>query len=313
MLPKTLHLTEPSQYRPITCLPTIYKILTPAIAMKINTHIEHYNIIAEEQKGCRRGHMGCKEQLVIDSTIHKHASSKNRNLHCTYIDYRKAFDSIPHSWLIKILQIYKVNPKLVDFLRNMMSQWKTTLQINANNKTLSTRQIFIKKGIYQGDSLSPLWFCLALNPLSHLLHTTQAGYYFNRNTGDTGISHLIYMDDIKLYAPSVKDMKTLIDTTAQFSNDIKMEFGIEKCKTLHIIRGKVRPGDYVINQEETITAMESNDLYKYLGYKQLKGLDHTSIKQTLNAEFKRRLNILCKTKLVSKYLITQLILLPYLF
>lgn len=114
MIPKTQYSPQPAQYRPITCLPTIYKILTSAIALKINT-LTTITLIAGEQKGCRRGHMGCKEQLIIDSTIYKHATTHNRNLHCTYIDYKKASDSIPHSWLLQILQIYKINPKIVSF------------------------------------------------------------------------------------------------------------------------------------------------------------------------------------------------------
>ncbi|CAB3232935.1 unnamed protein product [Arctia plantaginis] len=306
MLPKTAHSPQPSQYRPITCLPTIYKILTSAIAHKINMHIEHNHIIAEEQKGCRRGHMGCKEQLIIDSTIHKHATTKNRNLHCTYIDYKKAFDSIPHSWLLKILHIYKINPKITDFMRDIMSHWKTTLHLNMNDRTVTTRQISIKKGIYQGDSLSPLWFCLALNPLSHLLQRCQAGYRLRNSTEETIISHLIYMDDIKLYAKSDKEMTKLLQNTTKFSKDINMEFGLDKCKTLHIIRGKIRPGDYAVDESSTIVAMESTDLYKYLGYKQLKGLDHTSIKQILATEYKSRTNTLCKTQLSAKNLIKAL-------
>nr|AAA92147.1 reverse transcriptase [Bombyx mori] len=166
MIPKGDFSIEASQYRPITCLPTIYKILTTVITKKINSHIEHNNILAEEQKGCRRGHMGCKEQLIIDSTIMKHATTKNRNLHCTYIDYKKAFDSIPHSWLIQVLEIYKINPIIISFLRNIMTHWQTTLKLKNPPNFVTTRQIAIKKGIYQGDSLSPLWFCLALNPLS---------------------------------------------------------------------------------------------------------------------------------------------------
>ncbi|XP_026323226.1 uncharacterized protein LOC113232673 [Hyposmocoma kahamanoa] len=303
MLPKTKNSSHPSQYRPITCLPTLYKILTSAIAIKINSHIEHHSIMAEEQKGCRRGHMGCKEQLIIDSAIHKHATTKNRNLHCTYIDYKKAFDSVPHSWLLQILEIYKINTRIINFLRNIMSKWKTTLQVNSTNNTVTTRQISIKTGIYQGDSLSPLWFCLALNPLSHLLQRRRIGYCHKHAAEETVISHLIYMDDIKLYAQSEKDMKKLVETTAEFSKDINMQFGLDKCKTLHIIRGKVRPGNYVINNTDTITAMEPADLYKYLGYAQLKGLDHVRIKDTLTTEYKKRLNAICKTQLSGKHLI----------
>lgn len=62
--------------------------------------------------------MGCKEQLAIDSTIHKQPTAKNRNLHYAYIDYKEAFDSILHTWLIKILQIYKINPSVIIYFNN---------------------------------------------------------------------------------------------------------------------------------------------------------------------------------------------------
>jgi hypothetical protein len=52
-----------------------------------------------------------------------------------------------------------------------MTFWRTTLNLSINNT------IQIKRGIYQGDSLSPLWFCLAINPLTNLLNST--GYGFN--------------------------------------------------------------------------------------------------------------------------------------
>lgn len=305
MLPKGNFTSQPMQYRPITCLPTLYKILTSLLTHKIRTHIEHYNIIAEEQKGCRPGHMGCKEQLIIDSVIHKTALTKRRNLHCTYIDYRKAFDSIPHSWLISILKIYKINSSVVQFLQSTMQMWKTTLHLNSPITSITTREINIKKGIYQGDSLSPLWFCLAMNPLSCLLNSCLAGYRLKHENTETTISHLIYMDDIKLYSKTEKEMKKLIEQTTIFSNDINMQFGLDKCKTVHIVKGKIMPGDYVINetQNQVITAMEPNEMYKYLGYHQLTGLDHKTLKENLITEYKRRITSICKTRLNSKNLI----------
>ena len=77
------------------------------------------------------------------------------------------------------------------------------------------------------------------------------------------------MDDIKLYAKTEREMKTLIEATTTFSQDINMQFGLDKCRTLHIIKGKVKPGNYAVSDTDTITAMEPTDLYKYLGYKQL--------------------------------------------
>ncbi|KAL4720164.1 hypothetical protein ACJJTC_008346 [Scirpophaga incertulas] len=137
---------------------------------------------------------------------------------------------------------------------------------------------------------------------SDITNTSQVGYGLKNGITETTISHLIYMDDIKLYAQSERDMKKLIDITTEFSTDINMRFGLDKCKILHIIRGKIRPGDYTLSNTDTISAMESTDLYKYLGYTQLKGLDHTKIKSTITAEYKRRINTICKTQLYAKNL-----------
>lgn len=114
------------------------------------------------------------------------------------------------------------------------------------------------------------------------------------------------MDDIKLYSQTKKDMKTLLDVTTKFSKDINMEFGFDKCKTLNIIKGKIQPGDYAVDDHNIITAMEPNDFYKYLGYKQTRGLNQTLIKETLLAEYTKRVNTLCKTQLSGKNLIKAL-------
>jgi hypothetical protein len=63
---------NPSKYRSITCLPTLYKVLTVGIARQIYLHCENNNIIAE-QKGCRKLSQGCKEQLRIDSIVTEQA------------------------------------------------------------------------------------------------------------------------------------------------------------------------------------------------------------------------------------------------
>jgi hypothetical protein len=133
--PKDSDTTNPSKYRPITCLPTLYKLLTSIITNKINVHIKKHNIIPEEQKGCCKGSRGCKEQLIIDTEIHNQVRQKHRNLHYAYIDYQKAFDSVPHSWLLHILALYKIDKQLIAFLKHVMTKWSTTLNIKLKMKT----------------------------------------------------------------------------------------------------------------------------------------------------------------------------------
>ena len=56
-------------YRPITCLPLMSKLLTGVIAEEMYNYLEREKILPEEQKGCRRGSRGTKDQLLIDKTV----------------------------------------------------------------------------------------------------------------------------------------------------------------------------------------------------------------------------------------------------
>jgi hypothetical protein len=131
--PKDSDTKNPSKYRPITCLPTIYKIMTSCIKVIIYDHCQKLNILNEEQKGCVKECFGCKEQLIIDTVIMEQARKNNRNIYTAFIDYKKAYDSVPHSWLIKILKIYKINLDLINFLSHVMTFWRTTLNLSINN------------------------------------------------------------------------------------------------------------------------------------------------------------------------------------
>ena len=105
-----------------------------------------------------------------------------------YIDYRKVCDSVPHSWLLKVLKIiHKIQPQLIIFLGNIVETWKTRLQLNTSTGIVETEPIKIQRGIFQGDSLSPLWFCLALNPLSNKLNALTPGYQLLYNDTMTDI------------------------------------------------------------------------------------------------------------------------------
>ena len=91
--------------------------------------------------------------------------------------------------------------------------------------------------IYEGDALSPLLFCIALNPLSALLDKSTYGY---RLKSSTTINHLLYMDDIKLYAKNEQDIDSLIHLTQVFSSDIGTTFGLAKCGRLIVNRDKAK-------------------------------------------------------------------------
>ena len=85
-----------SNYRPITCLPLMWKLLTGAIADQIYAHLDQEKLLPEEQKGCRKGSRGTNDLLYTDRAVIKEVKSRNNNLPMAWIDYKKAYDMIPH-------------------------------------------------------------------------------------------------------------------------------------------------------------------------------------------------------------------------
>ena len=136
-----------------------------------------------------------------------------------WIGYKKAYDKIPHSWI-------------KDVLNNSMKSWK--LELNASGKTL---EVGIKRGIFQGDSLSQLLFVLCMVPLTWFLRRAKAGYKW----GNKGfkLNHYLFMDDLILCAKNKNQIDSLVQTVHIFSEDIGMQFGIKKCGVLTMETGKV--------------------------------------------------------------------------
>lgn len=279
----------PSNYRPITCLSTTWKLMSGIIAAKISGHMNQY--MSAAQKGIGKNTRGAKHQLLVDRTVARDCRTRKTNLCTAWIDYKKAYDSMPHTWITECLKLYNINRTLRAFIANSMRLWKTTLE--AKGKPLA--HVSIKCGIYQGDSLSPLLFCIGLNPLSQIIDRT--GYGYRLRNGAT-ISHLLYMDDIKLYAKSERDIDSLIHTTRIYSTDIGMSFGLEKCSRMVTKRGKVVHTEGVSLPEGTIADVE--DSYKYLGIPQANGNLEEATRKAATAKYLQRVRQVLRSQLNGK-------------
>uniref|UniRef100_A0A3B5PPD0 Reverse transcriptase domain-containing protein n=1 Tax=Xiphophorus maculatus TaxID=8083 RepID=A0A3B5PPD0_XIPMA len=279
----------PPNYRPITCLSTTWKLMSGIIAAKISKHMDKH--MSTAQKGIGVNSRGAKHQLLVDRTVARDCKTRHTNLCMAWIDYKKAYDSMPHTWIIECLEMYNINRTLRAFIANSMKLWKTTLE--ANCKPLA--QVSIKCGIYQGDALSPLLFCIGLNPLSQIINKTGYGY---RLKNGANISHLLYMDDIKLYAKSERDIDSLIHTTRIYSTDIGMSFGLEKCGRLITKRGKVIRTEGVSLPEGTIADIE--DSYKYLGIPQANGNLDEVTRKGATAKYLQRIRQVLRSQLNGK-------------
>ncbi|KAI5744236.1 hypothetical protein M8J76_000423 [Diaphorina citri] len=188
-----------------------------------------------------------------------------------------------------------------------MQAWCTKLSLSlpmssGDNTTTRSTIMFesefipIKRGIFQGDGWSPMWFCLSLNPLSNILNNTNKGYKL-QTSSMFNISHLLYVDDLKIYARNNDELQSLLETTAIFSSDINMQFGIEKCATLEVKRGNIVHQE---NIELALTPFKFPSLesfYKYLGMSQDLVLNKSEAKEKVKNAYASRMKKILTTEL----------------
>ena len=146
--------TREKVIQPIIIL-LMWKLLTGVIPEEMYNYLEREKILPEEQKGCKRGSRGTKDQLLIDKTILKDCKKRHTNLSMVWIDYRKAYDLVPHSWVNECMEMFRIAENLRTFLQKSMQQWR--LSLTANGEDLG--KVNVKRGYFRETAYRHCCLC----------------------------------------------------------------------------------------------------------------------------------------------------------
>ena len=114
--------------------------------------------------------------LAAGHDIMENVKRKGNDVSFTWINYKKAYTSMPHSWIKDMLNIYKIDLILSNFISYLMPICCTKIYLPHNKGCSLSESISFNKGIFRGDTLSPLLFCLALTPITSILTRAKVGY-----------------------------------------------------------------------------------------------------------------------------------------
>ena len=197
---------------------------------------------------------------------------------------------VPHSWIQRCTEVFGVAVSVRSFVNTSMKQWNT--ELTASNQRLEN--VKIRRGIFQGDGLSPLLFVLVKIPLTLVLRQTKTFYELRK--GGKKINHLLFMDNLKLFTKNEDQIDSLVNTVRIFSEDIKMEFGLSKCGVLIMKRGKVVKSEGIRMPNGMMMKNIEEGEYKYLGILEADGVKHKEMKDQMKEKYIRRVrNILNKS------------------
>ena len=174
LLPKPGEWSESNQ-RPITCLNTMYKWITSVLRHFHNVHLKQHGLMQIDQRGAKEKSSGTVSNLLVDDMVLRDARLHHRIVFCYWVDVRKAFDSVSHSWLIKMLVIHRFPTKLVTLFTSIMQNWSVRIAIPVKDGYVESAVIFLTNGILQGDSYCPDLYMLTMNAQSWVIRSSE-GY-----------------------------------------------------------------------------------------------------------------------------------------
>ena len=129
-----------------------------------NDILKFERFLAYKLKRVCPGSRRTKNQLLIDKTVCADSWKRRTNLAVIWIDYQKAYDSVPHSCILEALKLHKIDENIERIVAESMKHWYTTLTCSGENLA----EIEIRCGIFQGDALSRCLFCVAPNLLNSI-------------------------------------------------------------------------------------------------------------------------------------------------
>ena len=189
---------------------------------------------------------------------------------------------------------------IVRFCKLSMEKWNTRLNLKTKQEVMQSQPIQLRRGIFQGDSLSPLLFCIAPIPLTNELNRADCGYQVHGT--ERKISHLLYMDDLKLLGRNENELKNEMKIVQTISKDMNMNFGLEKCARICLKRGSVQSRLHVgSTYDNDIIELDPRKAYKYLGIQESFDIQHKNEKEKLKKEYLGRLRLVLGTELFAKY------------
>jgi endonuclease/exonuclease/phosphatase family metal-dependent hydrolase len=145
-----------NNYRGISLLPVTYKILSACLLNRAQKQLEPK--LAEYQAGFRPNR-SCPEQIFNLKTIFKMRALRQKPLVCTFVDFKKAYDSIDRPALFQILEEKGLDPKTRELIKQTLTGTKSKVKFMGE----ISEPFDIQTGVRQGDGLSPILFNVVLD------------------------------------------------------------------------------------------------------------------------------------------------------
>ncbi len=247
---------DPVNYRPIALLNSCQKLFMQIVQIRLQNWATENNIIPECQGGFRKNR-GCEDQIfALSAAIQLNVQKKAGKVYAIFIDFERAFPSIPHSKLWAKLDRIGVSGKIIRIIRNLYEMSATVIRTEHG----ATPKIDMTLGLLQGCLLSPLLFSLYISDIENILKG--AGIAGIKITHSFELHLLAFADDMVSMAPTPGHLQRKINILAEYFDKLDLKVNLNKTKIM-IFRKVGRVGKVTFKYKGQ--PIEIVNEYTYLG------------------------------------------------
>ena len=249
-VPKSSKFSYPANYRPVSLLSILSKLLEKHVQTLLLDHLESHSPILDEQWGFTKGKSTTGALLTATNNWHK-SLEEGMDVCAVFLDLSKAFDKVPHGPLMDKLASLDIDPYLLNWLGDYLLQRDQHVVVNGES-SVATKVV---SGVPQGSVLGPLLFLIYIDGITEVPLA--------------GSCRLIYADDILVYcqirhARDYLIMQDVLDRLEVWLTQQYLLLNALKCKFMLISRRHTPI--YLSNQLKISSVpLEQVPSFKYLG------------------------------------------------
>ena len=288
--------TDPNNYRGISLLDCLYKVLTHLLNNRLLAHLSE--MLPPEQYGFRQGRGTSTPIRILKEEIQDALSTPKGHMYGLFIDFRKAFDCVNRTLLTtKLKEQFGVQGLTLGLIRAILS-WNELLVHDGFSLSDPITQ---HRGVQQGDSLSPTLFILYVADLADRIR-------------EAGVRFLFYADDLVLISRDRAPIQKALSVIEEWCQENGIDLNVDKTKAV-----KFRRGGRLCNDDSLKfgrRAVEFVSAYEYLGVtfqSRLTFTEHVSKKKrkalSITAAIKelRQVSITCANKIFAMKILPSII------
>ena len=246
---------DPNNYRGIALMSCIGKLFLTIINNRLYKFTMEKNILSSSQLGFVKGNRTSDPHIILNNMVQKYCHKKKKKLYGCFVDFSKAFDSVPRDILLNKLKSCGINGKIYEIIKTLYCEDFACVKIGNNCSEPFKTNI----GVRQGCVLSPLLFNIFLSDIQEKFDKCVD----NVKLDTEEISCLIWADDILIISESKNGLQSKLNELQLYCKEKKLAVNIDKTKAMIFSKtGRSWKENFTYNN----VIIENVKTYKYLGF-----------------------------------------------